>query len=64
MLLAGNSPRYPGRGKTVRIRLWACAVAGAAILAGGYQQGGDTPSVSYSPRLGRGIQQLYLQAIG
>jgi hypothetical protein len=33
-------------------------------VIGGYQQGGDTPSVSYSPRLGRGIQQLYLQAIG
>ena len=31
-------------------------------LIGGYQEGGDTPSVSYSPRLGPGIQQLYEQA--
>ena len=32
-------------------------------LIGGYQEGGDTPSVSYSPRLGPGIQHLYQQAI-
>src|SRR5271166_4151738 len=31
-------------------------------VIGGYQEGGDTPSVSYSPRLGPGIQQLYQQA--
>ena len=31
-------------------------------LIGGYQEGGDTPSVSYSPRLGPGIQQLAEQA--
>ena len=31
-------------------------------LIGGFQEGGDTPSVSYSPRLGPGIQQLYEQA--
>jgi V8-like Glu-specific endopeptidase len=33
-------------------------------VIGGYQQGGDTPSVSYSADLGHGIQQLYQQAIG
>ncbi len=32
-------------------------------VIGGYQQGGDTPSVSYSSYLGSGIQQLYQQAI-
>jgi V8-like Glu-specific endopeptidase len=32
-------------------------------VIGGYQQGGDTPSISYSPYFGRGIQQLYQQAI-
>ncbi len=31
-------------------------------VIGGYEEGGDTPSVSYSPRLGPGIQQLYQQA--
>ena len=32
-------------------------------VIGGYQQGGDTPSVSYSAYFGRGIHQLYEQAI-
>jgi V8-like Glu-specific endopeptidase len=32
-------------------------------VIGGYQQGGDTPSVSYSAYLGSGIHQLYEQAI-
>jgi V8-like Glu-specific endopeptidase len=32
-------------------------------VIGGYQEGGDTPSVSYSTYLGSGIQQLYQQAI-
>jgi V8-like Glu-specific endopeptidase len=31
-------------------------------VIGGYQQGGDTPSVSYSAYLGPGIEQLYQQA--
>ncbi len=31
-------------------------------VIGGYQEGGDTPSVSYSVRFGAGIQQLYEQA--
>ena len=31
-------------------------------VIGGYQEGGDTPSVSYSVRFGTGIQQLYEQA--
>ena len=31
-------------------------------LIGGYQEGGDTPSVSYSSRLGPGIRRLYDQA--
>jgi hypothetical protein len=33
-------------------------------VIGGYQEGGDTPSISYSPLLRRGIQQLYQQATG
>jgi V8-like Glu-specific endopeptidase len=33
-------------------------------VIGGYQEGGDTPSVSYSPYFGSGIYQLYEQAIG
>jgi len=32
-------------------------------VIGGYQEGGDTPSVSYSAYLGSAIQQLYQQAI-
>jgi V8-like Glu-specific endopeptidase len=32
-------------------------------VIGGYEEGGDTPSVSYSAYFGSGIQQLYLQAI-
>lgn len=32
-------------------------------VIGGYQEGGDSPSISYSALLGRGIQQLYQQAI-
>jgi V8-like Glu-specific endopeptidase len=32
-------------------------------VIGGYQQGGDTPSVSYSVRFGQAIQQLYKQAV-
>lgn len=32
-------------------------------VIGGYQEGGDTPSVSYSAYFGSGIQQLYRQAI-
>ena len=31
-------------------------------VIGGYQEGGDTPSVSYSAYFGSGIQQLYRQA--
>jgi V8-like Glu-specific endopeptidase len=31
-------------------------------VIGGYQQGGDTPSVSYSVRFGAAVQQLYRQA--
>jgi V8-like Glu-specific endopeptidase len=31
-------------------------------VIGGYQEGGDTPSVSYSPYFGSGIYQLYEQA--
>jgi hypothetical protein len=32
-------------------------------VIGGYQQGGDTPSVSYSALFGSDIHQLYEQAI-
>lgn len=32
-------------------------------VLGGYQQGGDTPAISYSAVLGPAIQQLYQQAI-
>jgi hypothetical protein len=32
-------------------------------VIGGYQQGGDTPSVSYSPYFGSAAEQLYEQAI-
>jgi V8-like Glu-specific endopeptidase len=32
-------------------------------VIGGYQQGGDTPSTSYSAYLGSGVHQLYEQAI-
>ncbi len=32
-------------------------------VLGGYQQGGDTPTISYSPYLSQGIEHLYQQAI-
>jgi len=32
-------------------------------VIGGYQQGGDTPAISYSPYLGEEIQRLYRQAV-
>lgn len=32
-------------------------------VIGGYQEGGDSPSVSYSPYFGQAVQQLYRQAI-
>jgi hypothetical protein len=32
-------------------------------VIGGYQQGGDTPSISYSAFLGSGVHQLYEQAV-
>ncbi len=32
-------------------------------VIGGYQQGGDTPSVSYSARFGRSVHALYDQAV-
>jgi hypothetical protein len=31
-------------------------------VIGGYHEGGETPSVSYSVRVGSAIQQLYRQA--
>ena len=33
-------------------------------VIGGYQEGGDSPSVSYSPYFGSAISQLYQQAVG
>ncbi|HEY7920263.1 MAG TPA: trypsin-like peptidase domain-containing protein, partial [Streptosporangiaceae bacterium] len=37
---------------------------GAVIgVIGGYEQGGDTPSVSYSARFGRAVRDLYDQAV-
>jgi hypothetical protein len=32
-------------------------------VIGGYQQGGDTPAISYSSYLGAAIQRLYQQAV-
>jgi hypothetical protein len=32
-------------------------------VIGGYQQGGDTPAISYSAYLGGAVQHLYQQAI-
>ena len=32
-------------------------------VIGGYQEGGDTPSVSYSAYFGSGVYQLYQQAV-
>jgi V8-like Glu-specific endopeptidase len=32
-------------------------------VIGGYQQGGDTPSVSYSPRFAQQVRALYQQAV-
>jgi hypothetical protein len=32
-------------------------------VIGGYQEGGDTPSVSYSVHFGTPVQQLYQQAV-
>jgi V8-like Glu-specific endopeptidase len=43
------------------------AVTGAGTISGvvgGYQQGGDTPDVSYSPAFGPDVQALYRSAAG
>ncbi|HUY46951.1 MAG TPA: trypsin-like serine protease [Streptosporangiaceae bacterium] len=32
-------------------------------VIGGYEQGGDTPSVSYSPRFGKAVRALYNKAV-
>ena len=32
-------------------------------VIGGYEQGGDTPSVSYSARFGRSVRALYDKAV-
>ena len=32
-------------------------------VIGGYQQGGDTPSVSYSVKFGTAVRTLYDQAV-
>jgi hypothetical protein len=32
-------------------------------VIGGYQEGGSTPAISYSPYLGEEIQRLYRQAV-
>jgi len=32
-------------------------------VIGGYQQGGDTPAVSYSSYLGDAVHELYQQAV-
>jgi hypothetical protein len=32
-------------------------------IIGGYQQGGDTPAISYSAYLGQAVQQLHRQAV-
>ena len=33
-------------------------------VIGGYQQGGDNPAISYSPRFGRSVASLYRTASG
>jgi V8-like Glu-specific endopeptidase len=43
------------------------SVSGLGVVIGvigGYEQGGDTPSVSYSPRFGRAVAALYRAAVG
>jgi hypothetical protein len=32
-------------------------------VIGGYQEGGDTPAISYSPYLGEEVERLYRQAV-
>jgi hypothetical protein len=41
------------------------ATGPGAVLGviGGYEQGGDTPSVSYSARFGQAVRDLYDQAV-
>jgi hypothetical protein len=45
---------------------WDPATGRGAVIGviGGYEQGGDLASVSYSPRFGRAIRSLYLTAVG
>ncbi len=41
------------------------AGTGAIVgVLGGYQEGGSTAAISYSPYLGEQVQQLYRQAVG
>ena len=35
----------------------------ASGVSGGYEEGGDTPSVSYSARFGRAVRDLYDKAV-
>jgi V8-like Glu-specific endopeptidase len=39
------------------------AAGGIVGVIGGYQKGGDTPAVSYSPYLGTAIEKLYARAV-
>jgi hypothetical protein len=44
---------------------WDAATGRGTIIGviGGYEQGGDIASVSYSPRFGRAVQELYQAAV-
>ena len=41
----------------------ATGLGAVAGVIGGYEQGGDTPSVSYSARFGRAVRDLYSKAV-
>ena len=41
----------------------ATGLGAVAGVIGGYEQGGDTPSVSYSARFGRAVRDLYREAV-
>jgi len=53
-------PRWKKVGPLVLVNLVLFAVTG---VIGGYEQGGDTPSVSYSIRFGQTVRNLYNEAV-
>jgi hypothetical protein len=60
---AGPGLRAPARRLGPGPRCRCLRGSGRGRVIGGYQQGGNTPSVSYSVRFGRAVEALYETAV-